>query len=132
MTREEYEALLKQKADLESKLGLLDDVAWEILQAKGIKHHGEVTFRRIQDGFAIIRYREPGCSCCPSSETVAVPEAWMFGADFNAEIKRLSDEEARLEAEKELREAAEEKLAQEQRDIEEFDRLKVKFGGPKQ
>ena len=132
MTQDEYDILIARRKEINDKLKGLNSVAWEILKVMGTHHRGGVEFLRIEEGHAIIKFRVPGCSCHPDDDTVKVPAAWMFGADFVTEIGRQKDEEKRLEDERELAEAEAEKKAQEERDIEEFKRLQEKFGSQTQ
>lgn len=130
MTKEEYDALIKKKQEVKDSFKQLSNDICVVLKGIGIVVDGKAEITSIEDGVAHINYieRRAHASCCGDNwESTQIPAIWIFGGNWKAEHAAKKAEEARIETQKELNEAAEEKLAQEKRDIEEFERLKEKF-----
>ncbi len=131
MKRAEYEAMIKQREEIDLALERFGWIVEEILDGMGIKNAGEVKVVSLEGEMAHVKYLEPGChgSCCGKSyEYVDIPATWVFGeVDWKAEHARNQAAIAdRLDRERRAADEAE-RLAQEERDREEFERLKNKF-----
>lgn len=131
MTQAEYEALIKTREDIKCRLQAF---GWEIdsmLTEMGVPTDGKASLCRVENGMAKVEYLKPGCrsSCCGEEyETMELPAKWIFGeVDWRAEHAALQKSlNATLEQMRLVKEEKE-RLEQEQRDREEFSRLKAKF-----
>jgi hypothetical protein len=134
VNREEYEALIKQREEIGLKLEQLGWHACAILDALGISNDGEAKVFGIEGDRVEIRYLKPGChgSCCGKDYGYKkFSVSWLFSENGPALAKAAYEEGIRtakeIEAKRLVAEAEAERIAQEQRDREEFERLKTKF-----
>ena len=132
MTREEYDALLKQREEIKTKFDALSADICMILEGIGLPNDWEAKIYDITNGIARIGYlkRRSHGSCCPDDwDSTEIPAHWIFGGDWKTEHAQRKAEEDRLAAEKEAADTERERQEQERRDKEEFERLKAKFEG---